>query len=202
LTILRVSSYSKIMVDPRQIIDLEIMGYATVLKDTMLPSRVPPVFRVKSNPACILFPPFHFGDGCVWNSTEGNLEEVKRLLEREEITILQTSIPAKQDYELWVDLEMMPHYEPRFQVRKALAKIAQESIAAANKALVSRDFKEANRLAGIALSADDHLLEPLVVKSVICHQTGDNKGANVLRKIASRTLKTSSFDLLVRECIL
>jgi hypothetical protein len=42
------------MATPRLITDLDIVGYATVLKDTMVPSIVPPVFRLKADPSCIL----------------------------------------------------------------------------------------------------------------------------------------------------
>jgi len=47
------------MATPWNLDDLEIVGYADVLKETVLPSVVPPVFRLKTDargPSCRLTP--------------------------------------------------------------------------------------------------------------------------------------------------
>jgi len=110
--------YSCAMGAPRQITDLEIVGYATVLKDTMAPSVVPPVFCVKAEPSRILFPPYTFSGGFVWNAAAGNEHDLRKLADDGEITQFAEAFPSQPDFDLWVDQGMVPHYEPRAGSRK------------------------------------------------------------------------------------
>jgi len=189
------------MAAPRQITDLGVVGYATVLKDTMVPSVVPPVFRLKTDPSCILFPPYAFSGGSVWNATEASPHDLERLAENSEITRFETSLLAQPGYELWVDQKMEAHYEPRAKADETLRSIANDSIRGAREAFARGDRVEADRLCGVALSADDRLVEALAIKAAIRRQKKDAAGERVMVKLASRTLGPQAFGRLVRDCI-
>jgi len=189
------------MAAPRQITDLQIVGYATVLKDTMVPSIVPPVFRLKADPSCILFPPYAFSGGCVWNATEASPDDLERLAESNEIMRFETPVPAQPDIELWVDQKMEAQYEPRAKADETLRSIANDSIQRARQAFAGGKQAEADRLCGVALSADDRLVEALAIKAAIRRQRKDAAGERVMRKLASGTLGSEAFELLVADCI-
>ena len=176
-----------------------MIGYATVLKDTMLPSPVPPVFRLRSDPDRILFPPYHFADGCVWNATEGDPHDLKRLGENDEVTLFDHPYPAQPDFDMWIDLQRQPHYEPRAQARETLRNIARENIHKASRALVEGDLTEADRFCGVALSADDRLVEALAIKAAICIKNNDATGARVMEKLASHTMTSEAFQQLIKS---
>ena len=55
---------------PWNVEDLEIVGYADVLDETMLPSVVPPVFRIKAEPQRAFLPPYSLNAGFLCNATE------------------------------------------------------------------------------------------------------------------------------------
>lgn len=199
LTISAGSSYSLCMAGPRNILDLEVIGYATVLKDTMLPSPVPPVFRLRSDQDRILFPPYHFADGCVWNATEGDPHDLKRLRENDEVTLFDHAYSAQPDFDMWIDLERQPHYEPRAQARETLRNIARENIQTARQAFAAGEFEEADRFCGVALSADDRLVESLAIKAAICRKRNDPTGERVMEKLASHTMTSEAFQQLIKS---
>ena len=201
LTISTGSSYSLFMAGPRNILDLEVIGYATVLKDTMLPSPVPPVFRLRSDPDRILFPPYHFADGGVWNATEGSPHDLKRLRENDEVTLFDHPYPAQPDFDMWIDLQRQPHYEPRAQARETLRNIARENIQKARQAFAVGEFEEADRFCGVALSADDRLVESLAIKAALCRKRNDPTGERVMEKLASHTMTSEAFQQLVNACL-
>ena len=58
------------MPTPWNVDELEIVGYANVLNDDMLPSVVPPVFRLRSDTKRVLLPPYSFNAGFLCNATE------------------------------------------------------------------------------------------------------------------------------------
>jgi hypothetical protein len=176
------------MAPPRQITDLEIVGYAAVLKETMVPSIVPPVFRLKDAPSCILFPPYAFAGGSVWNATEASPHDLERLAENSEITRFETPLPAQPDFELWVDEKMEAHYAPRAKAHETLRSIANESIEHAREAFAGGNQAEADHLCGVALSADDRLVEALAIKAAIRRQKKDTAGERVMGNLASRAL--------------
>jgi hypothetical protein len=186
---------------PRQIGDLEIIGYANVLKETMVPSVVPPIFRVKAEPACIVFPPYTFSNGAVCNATEGTQHDLERLRCADDITLFDEPIPARLDFDLWVDQAMAAHYEPRGKVRVTLKTIATESIRKARQALAEGKLPEADRLAGAALSANDHLVEPLAIMAAVCRVRGDPTGEEVMVDLASGSLSAEAFGSLVAACL-
>src|SRR5712672_1038424 len=67
------------MKTPWNVADLEIVGYADVLKPSMLPSVVPPVFRVTAEAGRALAPPYSFSGGFLYDATEVSHAELEEL---------------------------------------------------------------------------------------------------------------------------
>src|ERR1017187_2434817 len=58
-SLISAASYtSSFMPTPWNVDELEFVGYANVLNDDMLPSVVPPVFRLRSDTKRVLLPPY------------------------------------------------------------------------------------------------------------------------------------------------
>ena len=149
------------MADPIQIDGLEIIGYADALTATMVPSIVPPVFRSKQLPRSVYLPPYHMNDGFLFNASVVSQSELDDLGRSEEITLFPTQpINAQRDFDLWLDQDFQSHYEPRLAAAEALRKIAEDHIAKAGAALKRGALTEADRLSGIAVSANDRRWQP------------------------------------------
>ena len=181
----------------RDVNDLEIVGYAEVLKESMLPSIVPPVFRLKTSPRSALLPPYSFNAGLLCNAAEVPWPEVEALKEAGEITLFDEPIPAQSGYELWVDQSYDWHYEPRRQVDETLERIARSSIEQAESALVAGNLSEAEHLAGVAISADDRRIEPLAIKAAIRRMQSNASGEGIMAELAAPVLDGLPFGLLV-----
>ena len=184
-----------------QVNDLEIVGYAEVLKETMLPSVVPPVFRLKADPQRVLVPPYSFNAGILCNATEVPWPEAEAMRDAREITLFEQPIAARPRYELWLDQSFKPHYEPREQAEKTLDGIATESIERAKAALAAADIKEVERFTGIAISANDRRAEPFAIRAAIRRRQGNKAGEAVMAKLAARAIGEADFAVLVdRYC--
>ena len=131
--------------------ELEIVGYADVLDETVLPSVVPPVFRFKANPDRIFLPPYSFNAGYLCNATEVPAAELEELRDAEEVTLFEGVLPARNEFELWVDQSYWHHYQPFDEVRRELGGIADDAIDQAAAALREGDLARADRLAGVAI---------------------------------------------------
>lgn len=187
----------KSMAIPWRVEDLDIIGYADALDRTMLPSIVPPVFRVRSNPSLHLLPPYFFNAGCLYNAAEVEAQEIRELKNREEITVFDESFPAQVGFELYIDQEFQPQYKLREIVNSELLAIAVKYIAQAQAEFRNGSFAEADRLAGIAISADDRLVEPLVIMAAIHRANHDVAGEQLMASLAPSTVTESSFQELV-----
>jgi hypothetical protein len=137
----------------------------------------------------------------VWNATEASTHDLERLAENSEITLFEKPFPAQRDFDLWVDQEMEPHYEPHATAQETLRSIANDSIQDAREAFAHGKRAEADRLCGVALSADDRLVEALAIKAAIRRQQQDTAGERVMAKLASRTLGPEAFERLVSDCV-
>jgi hypothetical protein len=178
---------------------LEIVGYAEVLKETMLPSVVPPVFRLKTDPGRALLPPYSFSGEYLCNATEVAPPELEALRDAREITLFGNPFPARPGYELWLDQRFAWHYEPRAQADKTLGQIATGSIREAEAALREGKLKEAERLCGVAISADDTRVAPLVLKAAIRRMQRNATGESVMAELAAPALDERSFTQLVNN---
>src|ERR1035438_2026157 len=150
---------------PWNLDDLEIVGYADVLKETMLPGVVPPVFRLKADAQRTLLPPYHLNAGFLYNATEIPRSELEELSASREITLFDDAFPARAGFELWVDQSFQWQYQPLDVAEQELRRIADEAIRNAEDALRRDDLRQAERLSGVAISADDRRVEPLAIRS-------------------------------------
>jgi len=185
------------MKPPRQIVDLEVIGYAEVLTKSLLPAIVPPVFALRSDPSVVLLPPYRINDGDLWNATSVSLSEAKSLAGAREITLNPRSIPAVVGYEMFVDQNFEVHYKPRYRVEDQLAAIFRENIDLAEKALAVGELDLAESHANVALAADDRILTPIVVKAAIRRANGNESGERLMAALVANRLSEANFRRLV-----
>ena len=182
---------------PIHVNQLEILGYATVLEDTMLPSVVPPLFRLVADKNRNYVPPYCFSGDYLCNSTEIDSGELAALVARGEVTLFDAPRAASGGFELWIDREFKPHYELRIRAHKVLRDIAMENIELAAAALASGKYNEAERFCGVALSADDRLVEPLAIEAAIRRLQLDTTGERMLTRVAAPLMSERAFSRLV-----
>jgi hypothetical protein len=182
---------------PWNLDDLEIVGYADVLKETMLPSVVPPVFRLKPDAQRTLLPPYFFNAGFLYNATEIPRSELEELSGSREITLFDDAFPAHAGFELWVDVSFQWHYQPLDEAEQELRRIADRAIQSAEGALRRDDLRQAERLSGVAISADDRRVEPLAIKAAIRRIDKDKTGEQLMAELAAPVLEERLFNLLV-----
>lgn len=177
--------------------ELEIIGYANRLTDSMLPAVVPPVFRVRSEPSRILIPPFSLRDGVVSGATEVSQDEIQALSEAGELTLLPNHNKALPDHEMWIDLDGVVHYEPIRAASAGLKALAINHFRRAKEALIADKLDEAENLCRIALRADDRLMEPLAISAAISRHRNNQGNVRLMKKVAEGYLSEEGFDYLV-----
>jgi hypothetical protein len=182
---------------PWNVEELEIVGYADVLDETMLPSVVPPVFRIKAKPQRAFLPPYSLNAGFLCNATEVPVSELEELRDSREITLFDPAFPARRDFELWIDQSFQLHYQPLDEADRNLSRIATEEIMHAEDAFREGDLRQAERCSGVAISADDGRVEPLAIKAAICRIQSDRSGEHLMAKLAAPVLEERLFNLLV-----
>jgi len=185
------------MPSPHSVDDLEIVGYANVLSETMLPSVVPPVFRLKADPGRAFLPPYSFNAGFLCNATEVPASELDELRDAREITLFDGALPARREYELWVDQSFDWHYQSFDEARRELGRIASEAIKQATSALREGDLPRAERLAGVAISADDRRVDPFAIKAAVRRSRGNLLGERLMAELARRVAGEEPFRILV-----
>ena len=172
------------MLSPWPVNDLEIVGYANVLNARMLPSVVPPMFRLRAEPQRILLPPYSFNGGYLCNAAEVPAAELTALADAGEVTLFSEPIAAQADWELWVDESFQQRYEPQDEARANLDHIAETSRAEAIALFQQGNFAEADRLASVTISANDRKLDALVIKAAIRRARGDTNGELLMEDLA------------------
>lgn len=187
------------MATPWNLDDLEIVGYADVLKETMLPSVVPPVFRLKTDAQRAFLPPYSFNAGFLCNATEVPRSELEELRDSREITLFDNAFPARAGFELWVDQSFQWHYQRLDEVKRKLRAIAEEAIRNAEDALRRDDRQQAERLSGVAISADDRRVEPLAIKAAIRRIQRNSTGERLMAELAAPVMEERLFKLLVND---
>ena len=187
------------MKPPWNLDDLEIVGYADVLKETMLPSVVPPVFRLKADAQRTLLPPYFFNAGFLYSATEIPRSELEEQSGSREITLFDDAFPAHAGFELWVDESFQWHYQPLDVAEQELRRIADKAIQSAEDALRRGDLRQAERLSGVAISADDRRVEPLAIKAAIRRIQENKTGEQLMAELAAPVLDERSFGVLVND---
>jgi hypothetical protein len=187
------------MATPWNLDDLEIVGYADVLKETMLPSVVPPVFRLKTDARRAFLPPYSFNAGFLCNATEVPGSELEELRDSREITLFDNAFPARAGFELWVDQSFQCHYQRLDEVKRKLRAIAEEAIRNAEDALRRDDRQQAERLSGVAISADDRRVEPLAIKAAIRRIQSNRTGERLMAELAAPVMEERLFKVLVND---
>lgn len=177
--------------------ELEIVGYANVLRKTMLPSIVPPVFRFKAEPDRVFLPPYLYNSGLLCNATEVSQAESAEMQRNGQITLFDSAIPACIGFELWIDQSFQHHYEPVEEVGRQLAGIADDGILRAQAALLTGDLETAERWSGVAISANDRRVEPLAIKAAIRRMQGNKTGEELMARLAARVIGERQFFVLV-----
>lgn len=172
-----------------------IEGYANVLNENMRPSVVAPVFSLRSDPARLFVPPYSFHAGFVINATEIDRPELQDLLDRGSITLLNSPLEARREFELWVDEQGKIRYEPWGKTRTLLAEIAERHLDEARRRFAQGEWEEADRLAGVAFAADDRQVTPLVIKAAVRRRQG--KPIALMAELAKRSVSLDLFAEMV-----
>jgi len=180
---------------------LLIVGYAEVLKETMLPSVVPPVFCLNADISRAFVPFYSLKNGFLRNATEVSRSELERMRDSHEITLFNDAFPAHADFELWVGQDFQCHYERLDVAEQNLGRIADEAIRNAEDALQRGDLLQADRFSGVAISADDRKVEPLAIKAAIHRIQGNKVGEQLMAELAAPRLEETAFNLLVNRYV-
>ena len=184
---------------PIPIASLDVIGYATSLSEAMVPTIVTPVFRLRDDPETFLFPPFVIHCGQVCDGSMGSAEEFERFAARRKVTTIPDPFCAQRDHELWIDADMAPQYDPIDVADEKLGKISSDHINAAKLALKKGAVEEADQLAGVALCADDRLLEPLAIPAAASRHQGHTDDVELMALLAAPRYSQDVFDTMVRR---
>lgn len=147
---------------PWPLSDLEVVGYAEVLTEWALPSIVPPVLRLRSDPRHALLPPYQLRDGYAYGATTVEEPELLDLAEQEQITLFPGSeaFQAHPQHELWVDLDWNWHYEPQEEAHRRLREIGMDALRKADEALREGNADEALRRETLKIAERQAVREP------------------------------------------
>ena len=182
------------MSERQNINDLEIVGFANVLADWMLPCIVPPVFRLKSDVNRVFLPPYHMNGDFLYDATEVPGSEAAELAGNQEITLWNEPLLAHPDFELWVDVTSKIHYEPIAAAELKMQDIYTASMIKAEQALEAGNLEDAERYVNIAASADDRKVDPFVLKTAIRTIQEDKAGAELMAHLAGRFITPEGFE--------
>ena len=145
--------------------DCDIVGYSTSLSKDMVPTTVCPIFCYRPD-GRIIFPSFYL-DGELHGHDCYSRKEVEEMFLRRECTAIVPPFEAKHNYQLWIDSDMVPHYEPIGTVLANLTSFYEECIEKGVKALHKGEFEKADYYAGLALCARDNRVESLSLRYVV-----------------------------------
>ena len=173
--------------------ELQIVGYANVLRDDMLPSIVAPIFKTKDGPLLFILPPLTTYGGVVvgietrdqkmvWNDQNTRIEEIEPLI----------------DHELWIDTDRKVHYEPIPVARLNLDKIGDEALEKAKHWLNIGNFIVSLHNTNAANVAYSGLkMEPFAITVVIARIMKDIKQEKLSTKLAEGLGTSQEFFELV-----
>jgi hypothetical protein len=178
---------------------LEIIGYTSTLGTPTLPRVLFPVFRVRTAPDVILFPPYTIKEAEIWKAHQGNRAEFEEFITKGKLTQLDPPLPAKVQHDLWVSPEGKITYAPKAEVKRAFEKLYEEHLSQAEAKLIAKDYEAAARHAAVARSVDPGKLDPLIIRGVTEFSLEDKSYYEFTRELAEKIVKAAEFDQLVRE---
>lgn len=189
------------MAEIYKIVELEIVGYANALTRETVPRIVAPIYRSRSEPQCLVFPPYSLGENCVVDAHTGNEADLEQAIHRGSATAIEQPIAAAPGHELWVDEEMTPQYERSLDVRRTLHSKAMAWASEARQLLQQGKLDEADAACRKAQTADDSMAETLALRAAISRLGGDESRVNTFRTLAEPLLTPAAFDFLVDQAI-
>lgn len=190
------------MGEPQRIDAMEIVGYADVLTDEMLPSVVPPVYRLRADANRLFVPPYHENGGALYNATEIDSADFANMAVTGDVTGITTApFPARAGHELWIDEGFAYRYEPAESALANLTDIYNREFANAKAALVRHDFVAAEAHARKATRADDRHYEPFILRAAIFRLRRDTKGEELMARLIETKLAKGDFRVLLDKCL-
>lgn len=159
------------------LVNLEVVGYVDKLNERLVPTPVPPAFRVKGSDRMFM-PPMRIRGWCVESHILGYRDDFDRAVRRGNATAIEP-IQACPNHVLWVDEKLEPRYESleRYEQRW------QEIYRAAQVATKLKRWERAEQLVDLAIGLSG-ATDPLLLKAQICDATGRPDDAQVLRDAA------------------
>jgi len=181
--------------------DLEIVGYAEVLNERLVPHVVPPIYRRRDDRGKLLFPPFRLAGDVVVGGMAGTREDLSHFIADGRATDIDPPIRAQADHELWIDQGMRPRYEPFDAADGHLREIATGALNRARQLLIKKDLAGAEREADMAMAADDRLADPFALKAAVAKLRGRDDDVESLRQIATVDCTPAAFDALLADLL-
>ena len=162
--------------------NLEVIGYADRLNPELVPTFVPPVFRVVGTDQ-VLMPPLRIVDDHVESPITGTMKDFERFIAvTGNATALDTPIPAKPKHVLWIDEHLQPRYEPKEVVQERVKQLEQEAFRQFEAARATGDFEAAQHALGLAISMSSR--NALLLKADVLELQGEPELAQVAREAA------------------
>ncbi|MBK8727751.1 MAG: hypothetical protein IPL96_17365 [Holophagaceae bacterium] len=188
---------------------LEIVGYADVLRAGTIPRRVAPIFRYIEDKTLIdarargVFPPFRLIDEFVLNGTVAPMSDLEAGISAHRATRLGAPIPACPSSLLWIDENLIPHYGPHKEVNADLQAQARERYKLAKTKFLLGQYDAARSLARWACAADPRLWLALALQAAMRQLESKPAEVELLEDYASEYVDASDFhswiELLIRE---
>lgn len=187
------------MEQPWKITELEIIGYADVLSASMRPSVVPPVFRSVQDKQIVLVPPYELHEESVAGATRIPMSEAHQLSDRNEITLLQSPIPAVEGYELWVDPAGVLRYQLLETARGIRGAWADEAIqrAVAELERPDADIQMVEQAAEEAIRCDQSRPAPYAIKAAVRRWQRNPVGMQLMQEMGYSICDRHEFDFLI-----
>ena len=184
-----------------KLVDFDVVAYATRLTSDMLPTVVPPVFRMRGDSERFFVPPFRLSGEWLVGATEISGAEYRGLCDDARMTPLPAALRAEPDHELWVGLDKAVTYAPHGEIDRKRRTEAMRFVAAAQQSLREGDQAAALRHTNCAASADDRIVEPCAIKAALCRVEKDWAASRVMEELVGDMITADDFECLVERYV-
>jgi len=175
--------------------DFEIIGYTEQPTDSTVPCILPPVFinmKINADPV-ILLPPYSiFGSLIIGATVENNFDNIKSILR-----VLPKNIPVKENYELWMDIDMNVFYNSRFDVTKRFNQLNREYYKKSLNYLQHGDFTSAEKYISYAISANSNHINSWVLRAVLRRKEGKHDHVELIHELIKELINYKAFMVLI-----